>query len=56
MPRSLLSRNTEHPGETTGSVNVLSVCFLVALVSFVTLLLAGFTVAFVLVLSRAQRA
>lgn len=34
--------------ESTGSVSVLSVCFLVALVSFVTLLLAGFTVAFVL--------
>jgi hypothetical protein len=34
--------------ETTGSVSVLSVCFLVGLVSFVTLLLAGFTVAFVL--------
>jgi hypothetical protein len=33
--------------ETTGSVSVLSVCFLVGLVSFVTLLLAGFTVAFV---------
>jgi len=34
--------------ETTGSVSVLSMCFLVGLVSFVTLLLAGFTVAFVL--------
>jgi hypothetical protein len=34
--------------ETTGSVSVLSVCFLVGLVSFVTLLLAGFTAAFVL--------
>jgi hypothetical protein len=34
--------------ETTGGVSVLSVCFLVGLVSFVTLLLAGFTVAFVL--------
>jgi hypothetical protein len=34
--------------ERTGSVSVLSVCFLVGLVSFVTLLLAGFTVAFVL--------
>jgi hypothetical protein len=34
--------------ETTGSVSVLSVCSLVGLVSFVTLLLAGFTVAFVL--------
>ncbi|HWY17709.1 MAG TPA: hypothetical protein VNY27_03240 [Solirubrobacteraceae bacterium] len=34
--------------ETTGNVNALSVCFLVGLVSFVTLLLAGFTVAFVL--------
>jgi hypothetical protein len=34
--------------ERTGGVNALSVCFLVALVSFVTLLLAGFTVAFVL--------
>jgi hypothetical protein len=34
--------------ETTGSVSVLSVCFLVGLVSFITLLLAGFTVAFVL--------
>jgi hypothetical protein len=32
--------------ERTGSVSVLSVCFLVGLVSFVTLLLAGFTVAF----------
>jgi hypothetical protein len=32
--------------ETTGSVSVLSVCFLVGLVSFVTLLLAGFTVVF----------
>jgi hypothetical protein len=30
------------------SVSVLSVCFLVGLVSFVTLILAGFTVAFVL--------
>jgi hypothetical protein len=34
--------------ETTGSVSVLSVCFLVGLVSFITLLFAGFTVAFVL--------
>lgn len=34
--------------ETTGSVSVLSVCFLVGLVSFVTLLLTGFTSAFVL--------
>jgi hypothetical protein len=34
--------------ERTGSVSFLSVCFLVGLVSFVTLLLAGFTVAFVL--------
>jgi len=34
--------------ETTGGVSVLSVCFLVGLVSFVTLLLAGFTAAFVL--------
>ena len=34
--------------ETTGSVSVLSVCFLAGLVSFVTLLLAGFTAAFVL--------
>ena len=34
--------------ERTGSVSVLSVCFLAGLVSFVTLLLAGFTVAFVL--------
>jgi hypothetical protein len=34
--------------ESTGSVSVLSVCFLVGLVSFVTLLLAGFTVALVL--------
>jgi hypothetical protein len=33
--------------ETTGNVSALSVCFLVGLVSFVTLLLAGFTVAFV---------
>ena len=35
--------------ETTGSVSFLSVCFLVGLVSFVTLLLAGFAVFFVLV-------
>jgi hypothetical protein len=35
--------------ERTGSVSVLSVCFLVGLVSFVTLLLAGFTSFFVLV-------
>jgi hypothetical protein len=35
-------------GERTGGVSVLSVCFLVGLVSFVTLLLTGFTVAFVL--------
>jgi hypothetical protein len=34
--------------ETTGSVSVPSVCFLAGLVSFVTLLLAGFTAAFVL--------
>jgi hypothetical protein len=34
--------------ETTGSVSVVSMCFLAGLVSFVTLLLAGFTVAFVL--------
>jgi len=34
--------------ETTGSVSALSVCFLAGLASFVTLLLAGFTVAFVL--------
>lgn len=34
--------------ETTGSVSVLSLCFLIGLVSFVTLLLAGFTAAFVL--------
>ncbi len=34
--------------ETTGNVSPLSVCFLVGLVSFVTLLLAGFAVAFVL--------
>jgi hypothetical protein len=34
--------------EMAGSVSVLSVCFLVGLVSFVTLLLAGFTVAIVL--------
>ncbi len=35
--------------ETTGKVSLLSVCFLVGLVSFVTLLLAGFTSFFVLV-------
>jgi hypothetical protein len=35
--------------ERTGSVSVLSVCFLVGLVSFVTLLLTGFTSFFVLV-------
>jgi hypothetical protein len=35
--------------ETTGNVSVFSVCFLVGLVSFVTLLLAGFTSFFVLV-------
>jgi hypothetical protein len=35
--------------ETTGSESVLSTCFLVGLVSFVTLLLAGFAVFFVLV-------
>jgi hypothetical protein len=35
--------------ETTSSESVLSVCFLVGLVSFVTLLLAGFTVFFVFV-------
>ncbi len=34
--------------ETGGSASVLSVCFLVGLVSFITLLLAGFTAAFVL--------
>jgi hypothetical protein len=35
--------------ETTGNASLLSVCFLVGLVSFVTLLLAGFTSFFVLV-------
>jgi hypothetical protein len=35
--------------ETTGSVSLLAVCFLVGLVSFVTLLLAGFAVFFVFV-------
>ena len=34
--------------ERTGGVSVLSVCFLAGLVSFVTLLLAGFTAAFIL--------
>lgn len=34
--------------ETTGSESILSACFLVGLVSFVTLLFAGFTVFFVL--------
>lgn len=35
--------------ETTGNVSVFSVCFLVGLISFVTLLLAGFTSFFMLV-------
>ena len=35
--------------ETAGGESILSVCFLIGLVSFVTLLLAGFTAFFVLV-------